>query len=69
MQTVLETAPASNLIVRYVTFHNELGYAMRMADRRVFFVTQDAEMHQLTNGDIPALVLLGNVNTAERQHL
>ncbi len=69
MQTVAAPISVSNLIVRYATFHGEPGYALRTADRRVFFVNHDAEMVTLTNADIPALVLLGDVNTAERQHL
>jgi hypothetical protein len=69
MVTIPETAPAGNLIARYATFHNEPGYALRLANRMVVFVTHDAEMTTLTNADIPALTLLGDVNTAERQHL
>jgi hypothetical protein len=69
MATVAAPLAPSNLIVRYATFHGEPGYAMRTADRRVFFVNHDAAMVTLTNADIPALTLLGDVNTAERQHL
>jgi hypothetical protein len=69
MVTVPETASAGNLIARYATFHNEPGYALRLADRRVFFVDHEAQCTPLTNADIPALTLLGDVNTAERQHL
>ena len=69
MATIPETAPARNLIARYATFHDEPGYAIRTADRRVFFVDHDAQTVQLTLADLPALVLLGDVNTAERQHL
>jgi hypothetical protein len=69
MQTVPETAPAGNLIARYATFHNEPGYALRLADRRVVFVDHDAQMVELTTADIPALIQLGDVHTAERQHL
>jgi len=69
MATVADSTPPGNLIARYATFHHEPGYAMRTADRRVFFVTHAAEMVQLTNADIPALVMLGDVNLAERQHL
>jgi hypothetical protein len=35
----------------------------------VFFVDHDAQMTELHNSDIPALVLLGDVNTAEAQNL
>ena len=35
----------------------------------VFSVDHNAQMVTLTNDDIPALVLLGDVNTAEQQHL
>src|SRR5262245_21225016 len=69
MATVPETAPAGNLIARYATFHAEPGYALRLADRRVVFVDHDAQMTDLTNAYLPHLVLVGDVNTAERQHL
>ena len=69
MQTVAALFSTDNLIVRYATLHGEPGYALRTADRRVFFVDHDAQMVQLTASDIPALVLLGDVQTAERQHL
>lgn len=69
MATVPNPTPACNLIARYATFHDEPGYAIRTADRRVFFVDHDAQTVQLTTADLPALVLLGDVNTAERQHL
>ncbi len=67
--TVLDIASARNLIARYATFAGCSGYAIRTADRRVFFVDQAAQTTELHNADIPALVLLGDVNTAERQHL
>ena len=69
MATVTETAPAGNLIARYATFAGLPGYAIRTADRRVFFVDHDAQMTELTNANAAHLVLLGDVNTAERQHL
>lgn len=69
MQTVPENLTTSNLIVRYATFHDEPGYALRTADRHCFFVDHDAQMVPLTTADIPALVLLGDVNAAEKQHL
>lgn len=69
MQTVHETAPAGNLIARYATYAGLPGYAIRTADRRVLFVDQDAQCTELTNADLAALILLGDVNTAERQHL
>ena len=67
--TVTETPTVSNLIVRYATLNGEPGYAMRTADRRVFFVNYGAEMTPLTNADSLALVLLGDVNTAEWQRV
>ena len=70
MATLPEISPVSNLfLTRYATFHDEPGYAIRTADRRVFFVDHDAQMTELTNADIPTLTLLGDGNTTERQHL
>jgi hypothetical protein len=69
MATVLEISPTRNLIARYATYAGLPGYAIRTADRRVFFVDHDAQTVQLSDADIPALVILGDVNTAERQHL
>jgi hypothetical protein len=69
MTTVAAPISTSNLIVRYCTFHDEPGYAIRTADRRVLFVDHDAQSVGLTHADIPFLVLLGDVNLAERQHV
>ena len=69
MQTVPQISPSGNLIARYATYAGLPGYAIRTADRRVLFVDQDAQCTELTNADIPALVLLGDVHTAEKQHL
>ena len=69
MQTVAETSPVRNLIVRYATFHGEPGSAIRTPDRRVLFVDHDAQSITLTTADIPFLTLLGDVNTAEAQAL
>ena len=69
MATVPEIAPSRNLIVCYATFHSEPGYAIRTSDRRVIFVDHDAQSLILSNADILALVLLGDVNTAEAQAL
>jgi hypothetical protein len=69
MQTVTAPTSVGNLIVRYATFHREPGYAIRTADRRVLFVDHDAQSVTLTNADIPHVVLLGDVNTAEAQAL
>ena len=69
MQTLPETAPTCNLIARYATFHDEPGYAIRTSDRRVLFVDHDAQTVELTPADASHLVLLGDVNLAERQHL
>jgi hypothetical protein len=69
MHTVAAPISTGNLIVRYCTFHGEPGYAIRTPDRRVLFVDHDAQSVNLTNADIPVLVLLGNVNTAEAQAL
>ena len=69
MNTVPYAPTLSNMTLRYATCHGEPGYALRSDDRRVFFVDHDAGLTQLTDADLPHLVLLGNVNTAERQHL
>ena len=69
MATVAQTQTPSNLVAKYASFAGLPGYALRTADRRVYFVDHDAQMTELHNGDIPALVLLGDVNTAERQNL
>ena len=69
MATVAEISPSRNLIAQYATYAGLPGYAIRTADRRVFFIDSDAQCTPLSNADIPALVLLGDVNTAERQHL
>ena len=69
MQTVAAPIATSNLIVRYATYHGEPGYAIRTATRHVLFVDHDAQSVDLTDADIPALVLLGDVNTAEAQAL
>jgi hypothetical protein len=63
------TQTRNTLLAKYATYHNEPGYALRTADRRVFFVDHDAQMTELSNGDIPFLTLLGDVNTAEQQNL
>ena len=65
MATVLEISPTRNLIARYATYAGLPGYAIRTADRRVFFVDHDAQTVQLSDADIPALVILGDVNTAQ----
>jgi len=69
MASLSDTAPPCNLIARYATFYAEPGYAIRTADRRVFFVDHDAQTVQLGDADVFALVVLGDVNTAEKQHL
>ena len=69
MTTLPETTPARNLIARYATYAGLPGYAIRTEDLRVFFIDSEAQCTPLTNADIPSLVLLGDVNTAERQHL
>jgi hypothetical protein len=69
MATVATLPVPGNLRVRYATFHGEPGYAIRTPDRRVLFVDHDAQSRTLTNADIPALTLLGDVNTAEAQAL
>ena len=53
MKTLPETAPACNLLARYATFHDEPGYAIRTADRRVFFVDHDAQTVPLTRPTCP----------------
>ena len=35
----------------------------------MFFVDHDAQTVQLSDRDLPALVMLGDVNIAEKQHL
>lgn len=67
--TVRDIASACNLIAKYAHFAGLSGYAIRTADRRVFFVNQAAQTTELHNADIAGLLLLGDVNTAERQHL
>jgi hypothetical protein len=69
MRNVPVSSAQSNLIVRYCTFHGEPGYAIRTPNRRVIFVDHDAQSVTLTNADIPHVVLLGDVNTAEAQAL
>ncbi len=69
MQTVAEIPATGNLIARYATFAGLPGYAIRTADCRVFFVDSDAQCTPLGDTDMPALVLLGSVNLAEKQHL
>ena len=70
MATVANPAATRNpLVARYATYAGLPGYAVRTPDRRVFFVDQDAQMTELTNADIPRVVLLGDVHLAERQHV
>ena len=69
MQTVSQSPAPGNLIARYAPYAGLPGYAIRTADRRVFFIDSDAQCTPLRDADISALVLLGDVNTAERQHL
>ena len=69
MHTVAAPISTGNLIVRYGTFHGEPGYAIRTPNRRVLFVDHDAQSVTLTTADMPFLVLLGDVNTAEAQSL
>jgi hypothetical protein len=69
MSTLPKTTATRNLIVRYATFHGEPGYAIRTPARRVLFVDHGAQSVTLTNADIAALTLLGDVNVAEAQAL
>lgn len=69
MQSVTALPSQRNFVVRYATFHGEPGYAIRTADRRVLFMDHDAQSVDLTDADIPFLVLLGDVNIAEAQAL
>ena len=69
MRNVPVSSAQSNLIVRYCTFHGEPGYAIRTPDHRALFVDHDAQSVMLTNTDIAALTLLGDVNVAEAQAL
>jgi hypothetical protein len=69
MATVAISVDPCNLIVRYATFHGEPGYAIRTPDRRVIFLDHDAQSLVLRDTDIPHLVLLGDVHTAEAQAL
>ena len=59
----------SPVVAFYAQFHREAGYALRLPDRRVFFVDHEAHSLPLTNADIPALILCGAVNLCEQQHL
>jgi hypothetical protein len=69
MAILTQSPELSNLIARYATYAGLPGYAIRTADRRVFFVDHDAQMVDISTADVAQLVLLGDVNTAERQHL
>ena len=64
---VAQTAPTMK--VRYATFHDASGIAIRTTDRQVVFVHHNFCGQVLGNADVPFLVLLGDVNTAEAQHL
>jgi hypothetical protein len=69
MQTVPDPTSVGNLVVRYATLRGEPGYAIRTPDHRALFVDHDAQSVMLTNTDIAALTLLGDVNVAEAQAL
>ena len=64
-----ETAPGK-IVAKYATLRDIPGYAFRTPDRTCLFVDTAAFSGVvLTNADIPDLVLLGDVNTADAQHL
>lgn len=51
------------LSARYAMLNDVHGVAVRTADRRVVFFATDGQSRELTNSDIPALVLLGDVGS------
>ncbi len=57
------------MITRYAHLNDVPGYAVRTDDRRVMFFTHTGTSRELTNTDIPALTLLGEVGRAEEQAL
>jgi hypothetical protein len=70
MATLLElTPPRKPFVVRYATLHDEPGYAILTPAREVLFVDHDAHFTALGAGDAPALVLLGDVDLAEKQNV
>jgi hypothetical protein len=69
MATVTQTLTTSNLVARYTHLRGVAGIAFRTQDRRCFFVSEAAEMTELTNADLPALDLLGAVDLADAQYM
>jgi hypothetical protein len=67
--TATLTPRKPGFLVRYATFHDEPGYAIRTPERAVLFVDHDAHFTALTNDDVSSLVLLGDVSLVERQNV
>ena len=65
-RTYAASVAARGSITRYATLAGIPGYAIRTADRRVFFIGESG-MRELAVVDIPMLVLLGELSSAERQ--
>jgi len=60
-------AASLKTVARYARLDEVIeGYAIRTADRKVFFL-DGTHVIELTNADIPRLTLLGDVEAAERQ--
>ena len=56
-------------VAYYAYLKNNEGYAVRTPDAHCFFIGNDGMIIELTNADIPSLILLGRINIAETQHL
>ena len=69
MQTVAQSPARRNTVAYYAHFHALEGYAVRDFEGRCFFIDHDAQVTELSNADIPHLLLLGNVDLVETQNL
>jgi hypothetical protein len=67
----MQKIPQSPITYKRIAYHAALGgvcgQAMRDAQGRVWFVSDDDEVRQLSDADIPALQLNGRVDLAADQ--
>jgi len=69
MLTVPNLATTDTPTVSDAPLHGEPGSAILTPSRQVLFADYDATFYALTNGDAPAVTLLGAVTMAEKQHV
>jgi hypothetical protein len=68
--TMTETAaPRKPRIAYHASLRGVVGQAIRDAQGRVWFLTDDDQVSRLTDADAPALMLCGRVDLAATQRL